>query len=198
MSNNTKNYTPDFLEAVNYTLLKEGGFSNNPKDPGGATNFGIKSATLAKYLNLFQVSEETVKKLTKEDAIRIYFDLYWEPYNYKNIVYRPLRIKCFDWAVNAGHAQATWPLQRACNVITTGINVKNKLTPGYKNLPLLKVDGIFGSATLTTTNSYKGEDILNLMIEDFNMNIRPKMYQNNPNLEAFKQGFYKRDNERPR
>lgn len=81
-----------FEEAVEIILKKEGGYSNNLKDPGGETNFGIAKRF---YPTL------DIKNLTREQAIQIYRKEYWSriqaeampPY---------LRLMAFDCAVNQG------------------------------------------------------------------------------------------------
>ena len=37
----------NFDDCLKFTLQFEGGFVNNPKDPGGPTNLGVTQATLS-------------------------------------------------------------------------------------------------------------------------------------------------------
>jgi lysozyme family protein len=190
-------YPLDFIEAVEYTLKHEGGYVNHPDDPGGATNFGITFKTLSAYRKNPNLTIDDVKNLTREEAIEIYYSEYWKKRPYAGITYMPLRVKCFDWAVNMGHTQTARSLQKSCNTMITLVNKKNENNPAYIK-PLLAEDGIFGPATLAIVNSYRGEDLLNYMIEEITTKVRPAMYKNKPNLETFSKNFQKRDTARPR
>ena len=58
----------EFKDAVKIILKHEGGYVNDPVDPGGETNMGISKRAYP-YLN--------IKELTKKDAEDIYFKDYW-------------------------------------------------------------------------------------------------------------------------
>jgi len=66
---------------ADYILKVEGGFVDNPKDPGGRTNYGITAATLASARARLKDAglPEDVKDLTKEQALAIYERFYWKP-----------------------------------------------------------------------------------------------------------------------
>ena len=101
------------------TLESEGGYVDNPNDPGGATNFGISSRYLKQKYNR-DVSPEEIQNLTREDAVKIYEeDFYKKP----NIDKLPTAIQenVFDMAVNSGDSQAIKLLQRDLNVTADGI-----------------------------------------------------------------------------
>jgi len=55
-------------KAIEFVLSKEGGYVNDPKDPGGETNFGISKK---------QFPDVDIKTLTKEQAVEIYKRVYW-------------------------------------------------------------------------------------------------------------------------
>jgi len=59
---------------ADYILKVEGGFADNPKDPGGRTKFGITAATLASARARLKDAglPEDVRDLTKEQALAIY------------------------------------------------------------------------------------------------------------------------------
>jgi len=58
---------------ADYILKGEGGFVDNPKDPGGRTHYGITAATLASARAKLKDAglPEDVKDLTKEQALAI-------------------------------------------------------------------------------------------------------------------------------
>jgi lysozyme family protein len=46
----------NFDKCFKFILQFEGGFTNDPKDPGGPTNLGITQATLSAFIGLRQRS----------------------------------------------------------------------------------------------------------------------------------------------
>lgn len=94
----------NFDAALALTLHWEGGYSDNRADPGGATNFGVTRATLARVRGR-AVSKVEVKALTKAEAATIYRHLYWDKIGGDNL---PAGLDCavFDCAVNSGPARA--------------------------------------------------------------------------------------------
>lgn len=58
-----------FEMAIDFVLPAEGGYINDPVDPGGETNFGISKR---KYPNV------NIKDLTVSDAVAIYRRDYWD------------------------------------------------------------------------------------------------------------------------
>ena len=58
-----------FDEIIEVVLEHEGGYVNDPKDPGGETNFGIAKRSH---------SDVDIKNLTKEGAKEIYKEVYWD------------------------------------------------------------------------------------------------------------------------
>lgn len=89
----------NFNKAIEFVLKWEGGYSNNPADPGGETKFGISKRA---YPNL------NIASLTKEQAVAIYRKDYWEKCGCDRLEY-PLDVIVFDTAVNCGVQRAlTW------------------------------------------------------------------------------------------
>lgn len=86
-------------------VAREGGFVNDPDDPGGATNFGVTIGTLRRLgLDLTgdgQVSEADVRALTRAQAVAIFLEHY---YRRPGIAALPeaLQPSVFDMYVNAG------------------------------------------------------------------------------------------------
>lgn len=87
--------TPNFNKAVNVILMHEGGYVNDPKDPGGETKYGISKRA---YPN------EDIKFLTKERAKEIYYRDYWQKIRGDKLPYGSALI-LFDMAVNMGVKQ---------------------------------------------------------------------------------------------
>jgi len=85
-----------FEDALKFVLKWEGGYSNDPNDPGGETKFGISKRS---YPNL------DIKNLTLEQAKEIYFQNYWLKAGCDELT-SPLDIIVFDTAVNMGVSRA--------------------------------------------------------------------------------------------
>lgn len=85
-----------FYMCAGFTLLLEGGESNDPFDPGGYTKFGICSR-----------SHPTVdiRHLDEAGALAIYKKDYWDPCNCDDM-HRALALCVFDSAINMGVGQA--------------------------------------------------------------------------------------------
>ena len=75
-----------FQAAVKFVLEHEGGYSFNPADPGGETNYGISKA---KY------PDEDIKNMTLARAIEIYKGDYWDSFGLDSIDF-PLCVCVFD------------------------------------------------------------------------------------------------------
>lgn len=61
----------NFQTVMPYIFSEEGGYADNPADPGGATNMGITINTLSAWEGR-QVSPQDVKELTQATATQIY------------------------------------------------------------------------------------------------------------------------------
>jgi lysozyme family protein len=132
-----------FQRALDFVLAHEGGFADDPDDPGGATNFGI-SLRLARDLGVLDrassldldldrdgdVDAADIKALTRADAARLYYAVYWLNEGYYRLPL-PVAYKIMDLAVNMGPAQAHRLTQRALR------------SCGF----VLKEDGVLGEHT---------------------------------------------------
>jgi lysozyme family protein len=130
------------------TLLKyEGGFVDDPADPGGATNKGITFATFQRSARRFlgvEPTPENFRALTDAQAAKIYKPSYWDAVHGDEIELQDLADMVFDFQVNAGDA-ASRLLQRSIN------------DAGAK--PPLEVDGNIGRATLAALKSVDQKDV---------------------------------------
>jgi lysozyme family protein len=91
----------NFDRALEFVLKWEGGYSNDPHDPGGETKYGINKAS---HPNV------DIKNLTLEQAAVIYKNEYWDTCNCDDLKW-PLDIIVFDTAVNMGQKRAMIFLQ---------------------------------------------------------------------------------------
>ncbi len=80
----------NFDKAFRLTIGVEGGYSNDPRDPGGETNYGI-----AKRYH----PREDIKNMTLARAKEIYLKEYWLPAGCDEAPY-PMDVSLFDSQVN--------------------------------------------------------------------------------------------------
>jgi lysozyme family protein len=111
--------TGNFAACLNFTLREEGGFVHNPKDPGGATNFGITLATLRHYTGQPSLTEEDLKGLSASLRAEIYRESYWKPVRGDDLP-TGLDLLVFDFGVNVGPATSIKHLQRVLHVEADG------------------------------------------------------------------------------
>lgn len=125
-----------FEESVKYVLENEGGYSNDPSDPGGATNFGITIDDLARFRG-HEVIPQDVKLMTIEEAKEIYKEFYWDPLNCGKIDNDSSATCIFDTGVLYGIRTSAKYAQRVVGVDPDGqigplsLNAVNKLS-GFK------------------------------------------------------------------
>lgn len=123
-----------FERAVAHTLGIEGGYSDHPSDPGGATSWGITEAVARAdgYVG-------DMRALPKARALDIYRRLYWDRIGlgWVAAVDVAVALEVFDTGVNTGVTVAGRMLQR----------VLNALNRRGRDWPDLAVDGVAGPAT---------------------------------------------------
>jgi lysozyme family protein len=107
-----------FQACLPIVLQSEGGFVNDPQDPGGATNLGITLATLSNWLGR-PATIAQVQALTAADVAPIYETRY---YNASHAGDCPagVDLMVFDAAVNQGVGRAVKSLQRSAGVTADG------------------------------------------------------------------------------
>ena len=101
-----------FDSCVAFTLREEGGYVDNPADPGGATNMGVTLVTLRQYTDDSQLGATQVKDMTVRTARAIYRALYWNPLR-ADALPRGVDLSVFDMGVNAGTWRSARLLQHA-------------------------------------------------------------------------------------
>lgn len=101
-----------FSRALAIILEREGGFVDNKKDPGGATNLGITQHTLDAYQHGHNFATFSVQALTKMEAANIYRQNYWSPLGLDGFPY-PIALMLFDTSVQWGVRGA---IEMACEI----------------------------------------------------------------------------------
>ncbi len=101
----------NFDVAIERILGHEGGYVNNPSDPGGETQWGISKRS---YPSL------AIKSLTRDEAKEIYRRDFWRRIHGEEM-YDGIAFQALDFAVNSGVETAVRKLQRAAGVADDGI-----------------------------------------------------------------------------
>ncbi len=97
-------------EGIRFVFAAEGGYTLDPVDPGGETNFGISKKA---YPSM------DIKAMTPELARTIYLHDYWQACQCDQLP-REFAIMVFDTAVNQGHTVAQRILQMVLAVEVDG------------------------------------------------------------------------------
>ena len=119
-------------------LKSEGGYVNNPADPGGMTNLGVTKAVWEEWVG-HPVDEKIMRELTPERVAPLYKRKYWDACNCDNL---PLGIDylVFDFAVNAGVGRSAKTLQTAIGCVPDGAIGPNTMAAINKADPKSLID----------------------------------------------------------
>lgn len=159
-----------FDRAFGLVLGSEGGYSNDPRDRGGETKFGIADAADGRVdgkvdLNRDGVPDVAVSALTVQQAKEVYKVQYWDRVQGDKLPPK-LAVCMFDAAVNQGVSAAVKALQRAVGV---------------------QVDGVLGTGTLRAVQALPEA----LAVQYF-MAERALLYAQNSQLSVYGRGWMRR------
>lgn len=99
-----------FQEVFDRTINHEGNYTNDPRDPGGETKFGISKRSYPKLI---------IKDLTLEDAFNIYKKDFWDVISGDKLP-NSVAYQLFDFAINSGIGTAIRYFQRSLGVADDG------------------------------------------------------------------------------
>ncbi len=166
-----------FRKFLPQILKFEGGFVNDPDDPGGATNKGITIATFQRHAQTvlgITPTLENLKNITDAQAGKIYELIYWNKLLAEDINDVQVAYQYVDFYINAG-SNAIKVMQRSLNNL--GQNVSD--------------DGVMGPKTLEAINAVGGEQLF----DEFKKN-RQQYYVNladrRPKMKKFLPGWTNR------
>lgn len=109
----------DFPLCIAFTFAQEGGYSDDPRDPGGATNMGVTLATLSHWSGM-ECTADDVRALGQDEAKAIYRALYWQACRC-DILPTGVNLMVFDFAVNAGLRTSVSELQEEVGAVPDGV-----------------------------------------------------------------------------
>jgi lysozyme family protein len=110
----------NFPASLAFTLTQEGGWSDDPGDPGGATLNGITLQTLRDYRGDQTASADDLRAMLPAERNAIYRACYWDMVRGDSL---PAGADCmvFDFGVNAGPGRSAKMLQTALGVTADGV-----------------------------------------------------------------------------
>jgi lysozyme family protein len=111
-------------------LAHEGGYTNDPRDPGGRTNLGVTQRAWEGYVGK-PVDEVFMRKLTPEVVKPFYKAMYWDKIKGDQLP-NGVDYAAYDLAVNSGVGRAAKYLQEIAGVVADGVI-------GPKSLEAIKV-----------------------------------------------------------
>lgn len=123
-------YDKQFADFFKRLIKYEGGYVNDPDDPGGETKWGISKRAYPKL---------DIKNLTEEDAKGIYYRDYYQKLNIPAIVDGRIAWQIFDFGVNAGVSRSAKMIQGIVGAKTDGVigpNTVGKINTYIGRYPL--------------------------------------------------------------
>lgn len=126
----------NFNDCLTRLLKDEGGYSNNPNDNGGPTNFGITLIDYRKYINK-NGTAANVKGMTVDQARTIYKSKYWDALDCDNLP-SGVDYTVFDYGVNSGLGRPRKDLQKFKSL--TGVQLIDAIND--ERMTFLKAIGV--------------------------------------------------------
>ncbi len=130
-----------FAACIPIILMSEGGYVNNPRDPGGPTNLGITQQTLSGWLG-HAASVADVQALTQAQVEPIYQADYYNAAHCHQLA-AGVDLMIFDEAVNQGVGRAIRTLQQAAGVTADGFFGPATLAAAQALVPATAIASIY-------------------------------------------------------
>ncbi len=115
----------NFKDALDKVLVHEGGFSDHPSDPGGATMKGVTLRTFRRHFGADKTVSD-LKRITKKQLQTVYKSGYWDKCKCDALP-SGVDYATFDSAVNSGPGRAARWLQSAVGAERDGAIGPNTL-----------------------------------------------------------------------
>ena len=154
-----------FDDCLAFVLTREGGWSDHPSDPGGATNRGVTQSRFSAFLRIAGKPDRSVRTIRPDELTAIYREE-WDAARCDDVP-DPADLALFDAVVNSGRVWGIRFLQRAVGV---------------------KDDGIFGPITLAAVRERPGS-ALGARLTAERMRYCVRAMRKNPKLRDFADGW---------
>ena len=155
----------NFVKSLHHVLKSEGGFIDNPDDPGGVTNKGITARTYENFLG-GPVDVQMMRDIPDNHVEEIYKDMYWEVVRADDLP-AGVDLCVFDFGVNAGPVRSAKMLQSCVDATE---------------------DGVIGPKTLARVSEQDTEELIKL----FSVK-REEYYKSLRHFETFGRGWLRRN-----
>jgi hypothetical protein len=109
----------NFDDCFKMVLAHEGGYVNDPRDPGGRTNLGVTQRAWEAYVG-GPVTEDFMRKLTPDQVKPFYKAMYWDKIKGDQLP-AGVDYAAYDLAVNSGVGRAAKYLQQIAGVTADGV-----------------------------------------------------------------------------
>lgn len=108
-----------FATCLKVVLGYEGGYSNDPADPGGPTNFGVTQKVYDAYRLTQGHALQPVKAITTAEVEAIYKRQYWDPIRGDDLP-EGVNLALFDFGVNSGTGKVAKVVQKVLGLTVDG------------------------------------------------------------------------------
>ena len=157
----------NFKACLDFVLKHEGGWSDDPHDPGGATMKGVTLLTYKVYLGRLP-SKDELRNIPDEHLMDLYKTRYWDNAKCDDLDVG-VDMVVFDMAVNGGVGRSSRMLQRC-----VGANV----------------DGAIGAKTIALTKGIMPRDLVIRFSTE-----RRNFYKTLETFDRFGRGWLRRTDE---
>ncbi|MFE8118109.1 type VI secretion system tip protein TssI/VgrG [Brenneria goodwinii] len=172
------NDTDNFSKISAIILRHEGGYKNDPEDPGDPTNKGISWPTWTKYAKEdigVEPTLDNLKKITTQQAEIIYKKRYWDPSGFNNIKDPKLALMSYDWTITSGGA---------------GKQIQKLLNTEFGGN--LSTDGVIGPKTIEAMNNVADSEFLTTRISEIRKDYYKLLVEKKPINKKYIDGWLNR------
>lgn len=156
-----------FDTCLQFILDREGFYSDDPVDRGGATKWGVTQRTYDSYRKKHSLDARPVLQMDDAEMRALYREAYWTPMRCDDMG-EPLDLVLFDSAIQHGTYGATKLLQQALQI---------------------PADGILGPVTLRHARNCLSDAVIHERREYY-----AKIIRNDPTQQRFEKGWNNRLN----
>ena len=157
----------NFLPAFGHILILEGGYVNDPDDPGGETKYGI---TKRDHPDL------DIAGLTLDEAHDIYLNEYWKVLRLSSIGSQAIANEIMEQGIHIGPFAAAEIAQKAISLL------------GDK----VAVDGAIGPQTANAINRFRFDDALLKVLNSYQLDHYRRLVERKPVMAKYIRGWLRR------